>query len=134
MGDLQPLALERRCLRRDQRVLERTEHQRQRGAELVADVGEERRLGPVEFSQGLGAPTLLLIGLGVGDGSCESGGNQVVKAAYVVERQTGLALAIMIATGMVGPRQVVDRRRDGQVRRLLVRAALRGSRAGAPGL
>ena len=32
-----------------QRVLERAEHQRQRRAELVADVGEERGLGPVEL-------------------------------------------------------------------------------------
>ena len=38
-----------------QRVAERPEHQRQRGAELVRDVGEELGLGAVELGQLLGA-------------------------------------------------------------------------------
>ena len=37
-------------------VLERAEHQGQRRAELVADVGEERRLGAVDLGQRFGAP------------------------------------------------------------------------------
>ena len=43
-----------------QGVLDRTEHQRQRRAEFMTDVGEEQRLRPVDFRQGIGAPALLL--------------------------------------------------------------------------
>ena len=45
-----------------QGLLKGAEHQGQRGAELVADVGEEPRLGAVEFSQRLGASPFLLVG------------------------------------------------------------------------
>ena len=40
-------------MRRDscQRILERPEHQRERRAELVADVGEERGLGAIDLGQ-----------------------------------------------------------------------------------
>ena len=72
-------------------VLDRPEHQRQRGAELVADVAEEGGLGPVQLGQRLGAPALLLVGAGVGDG-----GGDVVrrpgsrKSRYaVVQRPAG---------------------------------------------
>ena len=37
---------------------DRPEHQRERRAELVADPGEERRLGPVQLGQAFGAPLL----------------------------------------------------------------------------
>ena len=47
-----------------QHLLERAQHQRQRRAELVADVGEEGGLGAVELGQRLGAPALLLVGAG----------------------------------------------------------------------
>jgi hypothetical protein len=43
-----------------QGVLDRTEHQRQRRAEFVTDVGEEQRLRPVDFRQSVGAPALFL--------------------------------------------------------------------------
>ncbi len=39
-----------------QRILERPQHQGERGAELVADVGEEGGLGAVDLGQRLGAP------------------------------------------------------------------------------
>ena len=50
-----------------EQLLERPQHQREWCAELVADVAEERGLRAVEFGQGLGAPALVLVGLGVGD-------------------------------------------------------------------
>ena len=50
-----------------QHVLERPEHQRQRRAELVAHVGEERGLGAVELGERLGPAALLFVGAGVGD-------------------------------------------------------------------
>ena len=43
-----------------QRVLDRPEHQRQRRAEFVTDVGEEQRLRPVDLRQRIGAPALFL--------------------------------------------------------------------------
>jgi hypothetical protein len=43
-------------------LLERPEHQCQRRAELVADIGEEKRLGAVDLGQRLGALALLLVG------------------------------------------------------------------------
>ena len=50
-----------------ERVLGRAEQQRQRGAELVADVGEELGLGPVELDQPLGPLALLLVGPRAGE-------------------------------------------------------------------
>ena len=43
-------------------LLHRAHDQGERGAELVADVGEERGLGPVQLGQLLGAPLLDLVG------------------------------------------------------------------------
>ena len=51
-------------------LLHRAHDQRERGAELVADVGEERGLGPVQLGQLLGAPLLDL----VGDRAVDQGG------------------------------------------------------------
>ena len=70
MGDREPFPLGRAAAppASAQGVLERPQHQRQRGAELVADVGEERGLGPIELGQRLGPPPLLLVGPCVGDG------------------------------------------------------------------
>ena len=48
-------------------VLERPQHQRERRAELVADVAEERRLGAIDFAKGLRALVLRLVRAGVGD-------------------------------------------------------------------
>ena len=39
-----------------EQLFERAQHQRQRRAELVADVGEERRLRAIDLGQRLGAP------------------------------------------------------------------------------
>ena len=59
--------LARRLFAVPQHVLERTQHQRQRRAEFVADVGEKGRLGAVDLGQRLGAAALLLVRLRVGD-------------------------------------------------------------------
>ena len=50
-------------------VLQRAEHQRERRAELVADVAEERGLGAVELGERLGAPALVLERLDRGNGA-----------------------------------------------------------------
>ena len=71
-------AARRQAARRSlQRVLERPQHQGQRRAEFVADIGEERGLGAIDFGQRFGAAALLLIGLGVGDRRGDLAGDQV---------------------------------------------------------
>ena len=73
-----------------EQLLDRAEHQRQRRAELVADVGEERGLGAVQLGQRLGPPPLLLVGAGVGDGGGDVAGQQVEEPpVVVVERPAG---------------------------------------------
>ena len=51
---------------RRQHFLERPEHQGKWGAELVADVGEERRLRPVDLSQRICPAPLLFVSVDVG--------------------------------------------------------------------
>jgi hypothetical protein len=50
----------------------------------VADVREERRLGPVDLRQRVGAPSLFFRGAGVGNGSCHLTGNQLEEPAILV--------------------------------------------------
>ena len=112
-------------------VLDRAEHERQRRAELVADVGEEGDLGPVHFGQRLGPLPLLLVGTGVGNGSGHTGGEQVVEAPVrLVQRQAGADTDDEDGGGPVGPRRK-DRQHQGGIRRLLVGAV--GGRAETPG-
>jgi hypothetical protein len=62
--------------------------QREGGAELVADVAEEGRLGAVQLGQRLGTPALLLIGAGIADGGADLAGDQRAEAAIgIVETQ-----------------------------------------------
>ena len=65
--DTRPLVGPERLVVVDEGVLRRPEQQRERRAELVAHVGEERGLGPIELGERLGAPPLGLVGAGVGD-------------------------------------------------------------------
>ena len=68
-------------------VLERSQHQRERRPELVADVREEHRLGAVDLRQRLRAQTLLLVGARVGVRGCDLSGEQVDETAVgAVER------------------------------------------------
>ena len=64
----------RRSVRRS--VVERAEQQRQRRAELVADVAEERRLGAIDLGERLGAAPFLLVGVDVG----QAGGDLARRA------------------------------------------------------
>ena len=79
-----PAPLGARC----EQVLERPEHQRQRRAELVADVAEERRLGAVELGQRLGALALLLVGRRLRHRRPDLRGDEIEEVAIVaVERE-----------------------------------------------
>jgi hypothetical protein len=63
------------------------EDQRERGAELVADVGEERRLRAVEFGEFLGATLLCPITSGAADLGRQVRGHQVDETPVgVVQR------------------------------------------------
>ena len=64
-------------------VLDRPEQQRQRRAELVADVRKKRRFRAVEFGEGVGAPPLLLIGARIGDRIADLPRQQVEKCLVV---------------------------------------------------
>ena len=64
-----------------QHVLERPEHQRQRRAEFVADVGEERGLRAVEFGQRLGPAPRLGVGVRVGKARRDLAGDQPKEAS-----------------------------------------------------
>ena len=89
MGGLETMAMDGRQWRRRllEHVLDRPEHQRQRRAEFMADVGKEGRLRPVELRQRLRAPAFLLIGLGVGDRRRDLAGGQTEEAPVVVVEQ-----------------------------------------------
>ena len=86
LRELDPLALAavQRLARLRERVLQRAQHQRQRRAELVADVGEEGGLGPVDRRQRLGPLAGLLVGSGVADRGGDLGGRQIEERAIVV--------------------------------------------------
>jgi hypothetical protein len=68
-------------------VVERPQHEGERGAELVTDVREERRLGAVELGQSLGPLALFLVGLGVGDAGGDLRRHQAEESAVVVVEQ-----------------------------------------------
>ena len=77
----------RRDDRRAAQLGDRPHDQGQRGAELVADVGEEVGLGPVQLRQRLGPLPLGLVGQRVGDRGRELVGHQVEERPVVgVER------------------------------------------------
>jgi len=59
-------------------VVEPSQRQRERGAELVGHVAEEGGLGAVELCQRLGTPPLLLVGPDVADcRGCLRGGGEL---------------------------------------------------------
>ena len=70
-----------------QNLFQRTQHQRQRSAKLVADVAEELRLGAIEFGQLLGSIAFGLIGGSVGDGSRDLVGEQREKSFELVAQR-----------------------------------------------
>ena len=64
-----------------QQLLERAQHQGQRRAELVADVGEEGGLGAVQLGQRVGPPPLLVVGMDVGEAGRDLSGHQLDEPA-----------------------------------------------------
>ena len=81
------LTVRQRLVGVGERVLGRPQQERERGPELVADVGEEVGLGPVELGERLGALPLEVEGAGVVDGAGELAGQQLEEVAVaVVER------------------------------------------------
>ena len=58
-------------------------HQGQRRPELVADIGEEQRLGTIDLGQSLGAPALVFIGLRICQLAAISPAASVRKPRYV---------------------------------------------------
>ncbi len=67
-----------------EQVLDGTEHQRQRSAEFVADVAEERCLRPVDLGERLGALLLFLVGARVCNGGRELRSKQFEEIAIVL--------------------------------------------------
>ena len=65
-------------------ILERRQHQGQRCAEFVADIGEERGLGAVDLGERVGASAFLLVGLGIGNGCTDRSGDEIEKAGIFV--------------------------------------------------
>ena len=93
-----------RFLRRPERVLRRTNHQRERRAKFVAHVAEERGLGAIQFRQRLGAPLRLFERLGGGDGGADLGRDEREKIAIrIVERQALTGTGNQNAQRMVDP-------------------------------
>ena len=62
-----------------QHIFERTEHQAQRRAELVARVGKEGGLSAIDFGEGLRPAALLFVGAAVGDRRGHLPGHQIEK-------------------------------------------------------
>ena len=67
-----------------QRVFQRTEHQRERRTELVADVAEEGRLGPIQFGQRFGATPFVFQRERVADRGGDAGGEQLHEGPVVL--------------------------------------------------
>ena len=71
------------AVRPPKHFFQRPQQQGQRRAELVADVAEKGRLGPVQLGQRLRAAPRLFVGLGVGQGRGDLPGDEVVEGAVL---------------------------------------------------
>ena len=71
------------------RLVQRPEQQRQRRAEFVADVAEERRLRAVQLGERLRAPPLLLVGMDVGQPRGDLADEQADEAPAPTRRSDG---------------------------------------------
>ena len=88
MRDVQPVHLmPGQVLRLGEGVLKRAQHEGQRSAKLVTDVGKEGGLGLVDLGQRFGAATLFLIGGGIGDGRADLATDQRQETAIAVVEQ-----------------------------------------------
>ncbi len=90
LGYFEALAGHRGRLLVGQSVLNRSEQQRQRSAELVADVGEEGRFCSIDRGETFGARALMLIRLRVGDGRGHLRAHQIEEFhVRLVKRSAG---------------------------------------------
>ena len=120
-----PVATAPAAARAGERILERPEHQRQRRAELVADVGEEGRLGAVDLGQRFGAAAFLFVGVRVGQPRRELAHEQRDEAPIgVVDDRNGLSAATNSPAGRFCPCWR-DRHDERPRRRLVPRARRR---------
>ena len=79
------------AVRRFDRFLQRSQHQRQRGAEFVADIGKERGFRQIDLRQGFRAPALRLIRPRRGKTRCDLGRNQFDETGIsLIERAVGI--------------------------------------------
>ena len=67
-----------------QAVFERADEKRQGRPELVTDVAEERRLGPIERSQRFGALSFLFVGARVGERRSQLVGDQIEEGTVLI--------------------------------------------------
>ena len=120
--DLAALALAELAVNVVEQIFRRTEHQGQRRSELVTDVAEERRLGPIHLGQRLGTAPRLLERDGVADRRGDMVGGQLEEVAIpIVQRASRTHAGDQHAVRMIesGTRQ---RQQHRGVRGLVVRA------------
>ena len=90
-----------------ERILDRPQHERQRRAELVADVGEELRLQLVELGQFLAlARNLALVGLLLGDVASFGGDEHDVAVLVLHRHERGIDDDGLFAAGAAVDRRV----------------------------
>ena len=109
----------RQFFRMPQRVFQRTQHQGERRAEFMADVGEKGGLGAIDLSQRFGAAAFLLVRLRVGDCRADLSGDQLHEAGIIVVEQPKRIKTGNQKAGAAGFATRQDRQYDGRIRRLL---------------
>src|SRR6185437_12260548 len=83
MGELELPANRRGSRRISHSFFDRPQHEGERCAELVTDIGEERGFCPVDLRQGFGSLTLLLISAGVGNCRRDLGGDELEETTVL---------------------------------------------------
>ena len=82
----------------------------------MADVGEERGLGPIDLGERLGAAAFLFVGFGIGDRRGDLAGDQFHETGIVVVEQAKRVEAGDENAGASGFAARHDRQHDGAVR------------------
>ena len=80
MQEVEALALFVVPRRNRSHVLDRCQHERERGSELVAYVAEESGLGAIDFGERFDAPSLFLVGRRIADGLRDTRQKQIVES------------------------------------------------------
>ena len=93
-----------------QQILDGTEHERQRSAEFVADVAEERGLRAVNLGQGFQPLSLFFSGARILDGGGDLPGDQFIeRAVFGIELEGRATPATKTPTVPTSPREVTGR-------------------------